>query len=58
MPEGGIWRVYRRPGTQLDIDSVRERSTTVMIAFPDRATAPRSYEETLAAVNLPCMNAA
>jgi len=26
-----------------------------MIAFPDRATAPRSYEETLAAVNLPCM---
>jgi hypothetical protein len=25
-----------------------------MIAFPDRPNAPRSYEETLAAVNLPC----
>jgi hypothetical protein len=25
-----------------------------MIAFPDRATALRSHEETLTAVNLPC----
>jgi hypothetical protein len=53
LPEGGIWRVYRGAGTRLDIDFERERSTTVMIAFPDRATAPRSYEEALAAVNLP-----
>ena len=53
LPEGGVWRVYRGPGTQLDIDFERERSTTVMIAFPDRASAPRSYEEALAAVNLP-----
>ena len=53
LPEGGIWRVYRGPEAQLDIDFDRERSTTVMIAFPDRSTAPRSYAEALAAVNLP-----
>ena len=38
---------------QLDIDFDRERSTTVMIAFPDRSTALTSYAEALAAVNLP-----
>ena len=43
LPEGGMWRIYRGPGAQLDIDFDRERSTTVMIAFPDRSTAPTSY---------------
>jgi hypothetical protein len=53
LPEGGTWRVYRGPRAQLDIDFEGERSTTVMIAFPDRSTAPRTYAEALAAVNLP-----
>ena len=53
LPEGGIWRVYRWPGAQLDIDFERGRSTTVMIAFPDRTTAPKSFADALAAVNLP-----
>jgi hypothetical protein len=51
LPEGGI--IYRGPGAQLDIDFDRERSTTAMIAFPDRSTAPTSHAEALAAVNVP-----
>jgi hypothetical protein len=37
----------------VDIDFERERSTTVMIGFPDRAIAPKTYEGALEAVNLP-----
>ena len=53
LPAGGTWRVYRGRGLQIDVDFERERSTTVMIEFPDRAIAPRTYEEALEAVNLP-----
>ena len=40
-------------GLRIDVDFERERSTTVMIEFPDRAIAPRTYEAALEAVNLP-----
>jgi hypothetical protein len=53
LPAGGTWRVYRGRGLQIDVDFELERSTTVMIEFPDRAIAPRTYEEALEAVNLP-----
>ena len=53
LPGGGMSRVYRGQGTRIDVDFEQERSTTVMIEFPDRAIAPRTYEEALEAVNLP-----
>ena len=53
LPAGGTWRVYRGRGLRIDVDFERERSTTVMIEFPDRAIAPRTYEAALEAVNLP-----
>ncbi len=52
MPEGGTARVYAAPGTRIDVDFEKERSTTVVVAFPDAATAPKTYEAALAAVNL------
>jgi len=53
LPEGGTSRVYAGQGTRIDIDFERERSTTVVVAFPDAATAPKTYEAALEAVNLP-----
>jgi hypothetical protein len=53
LPEGGTLRVYAGHGTRIDIDFEKERSTTVVIAFPDAAMAPRTYEAALEAVNLP-----
>ena len=53
LPEGGTSRVYAGQGTRIDIDFERERSTTVIVAFPDAATAPKTYEAALEAVNLP-----
>lgn len=53
LPEGGTSRVYAGRGTRIDIDFERERSTTVIVAFPDAATAPKTYEAALEAVNLP-----
>jgi hypothetical protein len=53
LPEGGTSRVYDGHGIRIDIDFEKDRSTTVVIAFPDRATAPRTYEAALAALNLP-----
>lgn len=53
LPAGGTSRVYRGRGMRIDVDFERERSTTVMIEFPDRAIAPRTYEAALEAVNLP-----
>jgi hypothetical protein len=53
LPEGGTSRVYDGHGMRIDIDFEKDRSTTVVIAFPDRTTAPRTYEAALAAVNLP-----
>lgn len=53
LPEGGTLRVYAGHGTWIDIDFEKERSTTVVIAFPDAAMAPRTYEAALEAVNLP-----
>ena len=53
LPEGGTSRVYGGHGTRIDIDFEKERSTTVVIAFPDAAMAPRTYEAALEAVNLP-----
>ncbi len=53
LPAGGTWRVYDGRGMRIDVDFERERSTTVMIEFPDRAIAPRTYEAALEAVNLP-----
>lgn len=52
LPEGGTSRVYAGRGTRIDVDFEGERSTTVVIAFPDAAVAPRTYEAALAAVNL------
>jgi hypothetical protein len=52
LPEGGTSRVYTGRGTQIDVDFERERSTTVVVAFPDAAVAPRTYEAALEAVNL------
>ena len=53
LPGGGTSRVYAGHGTQIDVDFEQERSTTVVIAFPDAVMAPRSYEAALEAVNLP-----
>jgi hypothetical protein len=53
LPDGGTWRIYRRPGAQIDVDFEGERSTTVTIGFRDAAIAPRTYEEALEVVNLP-----
>lgn len=53
LPGGGTSRVYVGHGTRIDIDFEKERSTTVVIAFPDSTMAPRTYEAALEAVNLP-----
>ena len=53
LPEGGTLRVYAGHGTRIDVDFEKERSTTVVVAFPDAATAPKTYEAALEAVNLP-----
>lgn len=53
LPDGGTSRVYAGHGARIDIDFEKDRSTTVVIAFPDGTTAPRSYEAALQAVNLP-----
>jgi hypothetical protein len=53
LPEGGTSRVYAGHGAQIAIDFEKERSTTVVIAFPAAARAPRTYEAALEAVNLP-----
>ena len=53
LPEGGTSRIYDGHGMRIDIDFEKDRSTTVVIAFPDRTTAPRTYEAALEAVNLP-----
>jgi len=53
LPDGGTSRVYGGPGTRIDIDFEKERSTTVVIVFPDVTVAPRTYEGALEAVNLP-----
>lgn len=53
LPDGGTSRVYGGPGTRIDIDFENERSTTVVIVFPDITVAPRTYEAALEAVNLP-----
>jgi len=52
LPEGGTSRLYAGHGTRIDIDFEKERSTTVVIVFPDAAVAPRTYEAALEAVNL------
>jgi hypothetical protein len=52
LPDGGMSRVYTGRGTQIDIEFARERSTTVVVAFPDASVAPRTYEAALEAVNL------
>lgn len=52
LPDGGMARVYTGRGTQIDVDFVGERSTTVVIVFPDATVAPRTYEAALEAVNL------
>jgi hypothetical protein len=52
LPDGGISRVYAGSGTRIDIDFEKERSTTVVIVFPDATVAPRTYESALEAVNL------
>jgi hypothetical protein len=52
LPDGGTSRVYAGHGTRIDIDFEQERSTTVVIAFPDAAVVPRTYEAALEAVNL------
>lgn len=53
LPDGGASHVYAGHGTRIDIDFEKDRSTTVVIAFPDAAIAPRTYEAALEAVNLP-----
>jgi hypothetical protein len=53
LPAGGISRIYAGHGTRIDIDFEKERSTTVVIVFPDATVAPRTYESALEAVNLP-----
>jgi hypothetical protein len=53
LPEGGTSRVYAGHGMQIDVDFEKDRSTTVVIAFPDITMAPRTYEAALEAVNLP-----
>lgn len=52
LPKGGMARVYTGRGTQIDVDFVEERSTTVVVAFPDASVAPKTYEAALEAVNL------
>ena len=53
LPDGGIWRAYGGRDLRIDVDFQRERSTTVVIEFPDGAIAPRTYEAALEAINLP-----
>ena len=53
LPEGGTSRIYDGHGMRIDIDFEKDRSTTVVIAFPDPTKAPRTYEAALEAVNLP-----
>lgn len=53
LPAGGASRAYGAPGTRIEVDFENERSTTVVIAFPDAAVAPRTYEAALEAINLP-----
>jgi hypothetical protein len=53
LPAGGSSRAYGAHGTRIDVDFENERSTTVVIAFPDAAVAPRTYEAALEAINLP-----
>ena len=53
LPDGGTSRVYDGDGMRIDIDFEKDRSTTVVIAFPDRTKAPRTYAAALEAVNLP-----
>ena len=53
LPDGGTSRAYDGRGTRFDIDFEKERSTTVVIAFPDVTVAPKTYEAALEAVNLP-----
>jgi hypothetical protein len=53
LPDGGTSRVYAGRGMQIDIDFEKERSTTVVIVFPDVTVAPKTYEAALEAVNLP-----
>jgi hypothetical protein len=53
LPAGGTSHVYDGRGTRIDIDFEMERSTTVVIAFPDVTVAPKTYEAALEAVNLP-----
>jgi hypothetical protein len=52
LPDGGTSRVYAGHGAWIDIDFEQERSTTLVIVFPDAAAAPRTYEAALEAVNL------
>src|SRR5262245_11536719 len=35
LPDGGTWRIYQRPGAQIDVDFEGEHATTVTIGFPD-----------------------
>ncbi|MGH7398818.1 MAG: hypothetical protein ACRELW_14885 [Candidatus Rokuibacteriota bacterium] len=53
LPEGGVWRSYGGHGMRIDVDFERDRSTTVVIDFPDDAIAPRTFEAALEAINLP-----
>lgn len=53
LPGGGTSRVYAGHGMRIDVDFEKDRSTTVVIAFPDITMAPRTYEAALEAVNLP-----
>ncbi|HSB42014.1 MAG TPA: hypothetical protein VLK28_09300 [Methylomirabilota bacterium] len=53
LPAGGTSRTYDGRGVRIDIDFEAEQSTTAVIAFPDAALAPRTYEAALEAVNLP-----
>jgi hypothetical protein len=53
LPEGGTSRVYAGHGMRIDVDFEQDRSTTIVIAFPDITMAPRTYEAALEAVNLP-----
>ena len=53
LPDGGTSRVYAGHGMRIDVDFEQDRSTTIVIAFPDITMAPRTYEAALEAVNLP-----
>jgi hypothetical protein len=53
LPNGGTSRIYGGASARIDVAFEKERSTTVTVAFPDTAAAPRTYEAALQAVNLP-----